>query len=695
MNKQPSLLRINRIKTACAYVAVATVMALASSVFGQELIYQEDFNTEGDGTRFTTRGRGFVLDSGAGGSAYWAPNFQVTSSGGEVSIALRSPGKRAALAWHHAIAAEEVTEQTRTLLAATIDWLAQGRTPKTVLFSPNSLGGTGDTYLVDLLTEKGFNVQDDDTSQDPPAANTVALVVQSSSGVPNPTRFLRYAAPLLSYNASNHDDEGTSSIGDSAQTFQPTNTVIVTASHPAAGGLTGGFDVVTSAQQFDTVGTRLPAEATVIAGFKRRVTFTLDTLAKVDQLVAGTLESTKSTGNLEFADIAEDTGSSGDWFQDLMPPGIEGNTPPGYALVGKGKITVSQAGTYTFALGVDDGGRLRIDLNRNGIGAEDDQIVLDGTSAFRRAYKDVTFAASGSYDFEWVAFDQGGSSGAEVSVAIQAGSTPEPVEAGYWELLGEHAAGSPVKLSGPIAVTTYVPNVPDVLSDSTLLAVLDTDQRLLGDALNGAEGSGFWAGADLNEPTIADCCSTPEEPRELTLNPVNVTGKTNVQVTVALAAADIDFEDSDFLRVLADPDGSGPQGFTVLDTFTAKDGTEKFFRNQGGDGPRILTYKFQDFTFDIPPGATQLVIKFEATSTFFNEMLGFDNVRITAGSGGSTNPPTVSIAQQQGAVQITFTGTLESATAITGPWTAVPGNPTSPYTIAKAQQGAATFYRTR
>jgi hypothetical protein len=479
-------------------------------------------------------------------------------------------------------------------------------------------------------------------------------------------------------------------------TFQPTNGVIVTSTHPAAGGLTGNIEIVGSPQPFDTVGIRLPNEATVIASYKRLTPFVLDSNSKVDDMVNGTLASTKTTGTLDVADIAEDSQSAGAWDRDLTAPGITGDTPPAYAIVGKGKLSVSAAGTYTFDLGAADGGRLRIDVNTNGIGPEDTVISLDGTSDFRTLFQNVTFPAAGTYDFEWVGFDQGGSSGFELSVATQAGTTPEPVAAGTWELLGQHAANSPVKLSGQIAVTTYVPTVTETLTDATLLAVLDANQHLLGDALKGWEGEGFWAGADMNEPTIADCCSDPADPRSLTLNPIDVTGKTNVKLTIALAAADIDFEDTDYLRIFVDPDGPGAQDFILLDEFTAKDGSEKFFRNLHGDGPRILSYTFQDFTYDIPPGATQLVVKIEAMSTFYNEMMGFDNIRVTAGTvAGGGDKPTLSVARNGDSVQISFTGTLETTASLPGTWTAVPGNPSSPLTITKAQQTGSAFYRAR
>ena len=85
-------------------------------------------------------------------------------------------------------------------------------------------------------------------------------------------------------------------------------------------------------------------------------------------------------------------------------------------------------------------------------------------------------------------------------------------------------------LKAPDLIATYKYFNPDNGQEETrpLLAVIEKDTPLLGGAFKGFEGAGYWAGADTNEPTISPdgCCTLPEDPRQLTLNPVNVTGKT-------------------------------------------------------------------------------------------------------------------------------------------------------------------------
>jgi hypothetical protein len=57
-------------------------------------------------------------------------------------------------------------------------------------------------------------------------------------------------------------------------------------------------------------------------------------------------------------------------------------------------------------------------------------------------------------------------------------------------------------------------------------------------------------------------------------------------------------------------------------------------------------------------------------------------------------PPALTITKSGSQVQINWTGgTLESAPAVNGPWTAVPGTPTSPYTTTPS--ASAQFYRAR
>jgi len=58
-------------------------------------------------------------------------------------------------------------------------------------------------------------------------------------------------------------------------------------------------------------------------------------------------------------------------------------------------------------------------------------------------------------------------------------------------------------------------------------------------------------------------------------------------------------------------------------------------------------------------------------------------------------PPIVGISYNGGMITLTWTrGTLVQSTSLSGPWTPVPGSPTSPYQFTPASAGA-VFYRAR
>jgi hypothetical protein len=67
-------------------------------------------------------------------------------------------------------------------------------------------------------------------------------------------------------------------------------------------------------------------------------------------------------------------------------------------------------------------------------------------------------------------------------------------------------------------------------------------------------------------------------------------------------------------------------------------------------------------------------------------------VNYMAGTEPGTQRPTLSLTRTPTGISITFTGTLESASAVTGSWTNVP-NATSPFPVTPA--GPQQFYRAR
>src|SRR2546430_3425451 len=188
---------------------------------------------------------------------------------------------------------------------------------------------------------------------------------------------------------------------------------------------------------------------------------------------------------------------------------------------------------------------------------------------------------------------------------------------------------------------------------------------------------------------------------------VGVPGPTpNLKLTVAFAATFLDFEARDYLAVWIDPDGSGPLDFTRLIHFTAPSDSDKFFddRSTKPGSPTRLGLNFRDVTYDIPAGATQLVIQFRALTTWWNEIAAFDNVRVTEGvavqpglTAISSTGNTVTVGWPAGAA-----GFVVESTPTLGPtanWTVVAGSP-NPITgagsiNASAAGGGSQFYRLR
>jgi hypothetical protein len=180
------------------------------------------------------------------------------------------------------------------------------------------------------------------------------------------------------------------------------------------------------------------------------------------------------------------------------------------------------------------------------------------------------------------------------------------------------------------------------------------------------------------------------------LAPVNVTGKTNVQVTIALAGTQIDFEDSDFLDVVVYPNGASSTPVTLAHFRGVVNAVQPWMADQKENFVRRLTKQFADFTYDVPPGATDLIVEVRVATTWWNEIVGFDNIRVTAGSSGSTGgTPTISVAKDNADVVVTFTGALESRDAFGGgSWQPVTTTGTT-YRVAAASLGKATFFRAK
>jgi hypothetical protein len=166
------------------------------------------------------------------------------------------------------------------------------------------------------------------------------------------------------------------------------------------------------------------------------------------------------------------------------------------------------------------------------------------------------------------------------------------------------------------------------------LYVIDEGEPLLGGFSWDPEGDRYVVGGDLNFMDV--------QPRQLNI-PVNLAGRTNVQLTVALAGTDADFETGteahalgdDHFSIYFDPDGTG--NFTLLSEFTGNAGKslEEIEVENGARVPGpvytgfVLSNQFfKDYTVDLPVGAANAVVRFESNTTFPNEIVALDDVRI-------------------------------------------------------------------
>src|SRR5262249_25034255 len=123
-------------------------------------------------------------------------------------------------------------------------------------------------------------------------------------------------------------------------------------------------------------------------------------LTIADQLIAGSLPRTTATGTINQTDFSDaNSPSNGNWSYNNAVPSGEGDND---VVVTTGTLQVNTAGTFSFAIAGDDGGRLRID----GV----DVIVDNTTHGFAPAYGQATLGV-GSHSFQWVGFDYIGGAG--------------------------------------------------------------------------------------------------------------------------------------------------------------------------------------------------------------------------------------------------------------------------------------------
>ncbi len=199
-------------------------------------------------------------------------------------------------------------------------------------------------------------------------------------------------------------------------------------------------------------------------------------------------------------------------------------------------------------------------------------------------------------------------------------------------------------------------------------------------------GSYIWASESVRRISSPTTVIRGNPPADLTMNAVNVAGKTNLSVTVALADASglpkntiPRWEPDDFVRVQYNLDGAG---WVTIGQFVGDDpGTGgaagRLRRDANLDGisnvnveptSPTLTQALTDYSFAIPGSGTSLQVRVEIDDDGFSEEFGFDNIRVYGAAAASAAPVLATIesatliyAEGQAAAQITNTITVSDA----------------------------------
>lgn len=247
-------------------LATCACLALATAAQAQiNVIHQEGFNDDGVAAgRYSMKGRGAL--TGGDGPGAWEHNFLVDAIGLPSSAVER----RAAILWTDEAEEIDFTEESTLIWDNLLNYMLDGTEEGTVGFLPSSLTNTAD-FLAAKLEDAGHTIIDLDG--DLPPSRSVDLVIHTAGGnPPSPTDLVNYRAPVITYNAGNHDDTAVSSIGRPT-TGGPTTISINQdhLDHPVLEGITGEsipwVDEFLADTPLQGIGGATPPGATILATY--------------------------------------------------------------------------------------------------------------------------------------------------------------------------------------------------------------------------------------------------------------------------------------------------------------------------------------------------------------------------------------------------------------------------------------------
>lgn len=718
---------------------VLTFCCLALPLAAQEVLFQEGFETDGEGTRYATEGSDAyepdrivseLNNRDQVGPIYWNRKSKVSI----VGVPGPTPARRAVMYWHHSIDASLVTPEFLDLFEATVKWLVNNKAGATVMLSPAPTG-PGDEVLRDRLLAKGYKIVEDDGA-DLPATPNFDLVLKSSNGnAGNSSRFAQYPVPMLTYNGPDHDDELVSTIGSTQNDLDLGDITIAAATHPAAGGKTGSFKAVTGPATFDGIGNDIPVGAVTLATFERPAADDPTRLEKVPFLVliesganGGSVYGGGPFGGQEGADFYAGSGLN-KFSPDVPVKTLTFLKPINTAGKSKLKLTIAVAGTY---LDFETGDYLKVFIDPDGDGplehnpeaplihftapSGNDKYFDDRTTNPQKPtrlglkFQDVTYDIEGNpakigiriealttWWNEIVAFD---------NIRVTSGDIAPPPPAvgnftgllGYWRMdeiagdivpdlsgrgnngkIANNAAGSWV--NDPVRGKVYKATGTNVVNFGTILPAMTLANDFTWS---------LWINSEMTGTATA--------------------ANNNIVFGNRYNASGVDFNPREFIKFTPSNfewhfNGGGQNveyADFALNAWThhlvvKKGGTLTYYRDGKEANTRTITgaprnpqplYLGGQGTQERWRGLADEIAVFDRALTPAEVQTVFDLGQ--AGSALAAPPLKVVVERLASGLKLTFEGTLQSADAITGPWTDLTGQ-TSPAEIQFT--GSAKFYR--
>lgn len=171
----------------------------------------------------------------------------------------------------------------------------------------------------------------------------------------------------------------------------------------------------------------------------------VNNLATADNAVAmGTQIGSAVFPNVNYLNSAGD----GNFPGGVQPAGLTGAADD-FSVLSTGHLQITMDGDYQFRNNTDDGSRLRLDLNQDGVfGPGEDIIVDDVLSAPHDAFSATIFLEAGQYRIEHIWFERNG--GAE-------GETGISKDGGAFLLFGSRSQAAASQFGVTVTTTQIVP----------------------------------------------------------------------------------------------------------------------------------------------------------------------------------------------------------------------------------------------